>query len=181
MPVSSGERTITAMTTGTTERGSTVRKLLIAVMALATVVLFATAATAAKKPIAFVGKYTGTATTQATDNVVDIKAAGKGLGTLIGAGKVTGTGTGDSSQRPCVPFTGTGLITGAGGTITFKVNPGASGCGDDAGQLFSVSGKAVVVKATGKLAKAKGTLKMTGTYDRSSGAFSVKFSGALLK
>ena len=32
-----------------------------------------------------------------------------------------------------------------------------------------------------KLAKAKGTLKMTGSYDRDSGAFSVKFSGKLTK
>ena len=44
-----------------------------------------------------------------------------------------------------------------------------------------MTGKATVVKATGKLAKAKGTLKMTGSYDRDSGAFSVKFSGKLTK
>jgi hypothetical protein len=80
-----------------------------------------------------------------------------------------------------VPFTGTGSMTGTAGSLTFKVNPGSSGCGDSDGQLFSVSGKATVLKGTGKLAKVKGTLKMTGTYDRTSGAFSVKFSGALTR
>jgi hypothetical protein len=72
-------------------------------------------------------------------------------------------------------------MSGVGGTVIFKVIPQSGGCGDDSGQLFSITGKATVVKATGKLAKAKGTLKMTGTYDRSSGAFSVKFKGALTK
>lgn len=143
--------------------------------------LVAAAAIAATKPIAFVGVYKGTATTNQTDNTVAITANGTGTGTLIGAAKITGTGTGDSSVRPCVPFTGTGSMKGAKGTIVFKVVPGASSCGDDAGQLFSFTGKATVLKATGTLLKAKGTLKMTGTYDRTSGAFTAKFKGTLVK
>lgn len=150
-----------------------------AVTALALVI--AAVAVAATKPVAFVGTYKGTATTNQTDNTVAISANGTGTGTLIGSGKITGAGTGDTSQRPCVPFTGTGSMKGAKGTIIFKVNPGATSCGDDAGQLFSFTGKAAVLKATGALLKAKGTLKMTGTYDRSSGAFSVKFKGLLVK
>ena len=35
--------------------------------------------------------------------------------------------------------------------------------------------------ATGKLLKRKGSLRITGTYDRSSGAFSAKFRGTLVK
>lgn len=150
-----------------------------ALAALALVV--AAVAMATTKPIAFVGTYKGTATTNQTDNTVAITASGTGIGTLIGAGKIAGVGSGDTSQRPCVPFTGTGSMKGAKGTIIFKVNPGATSCGDDAGQLFSFTGKATVLKATGALLKAKGTLKMTGTYDRTSGAFSVKFKGALVK
>jgi hypothetical protein len=161
-------------------KGQTVKKTSIVVVALLALALASAAATAVPKPIVFVGKYTGTATTQAADNVVTITAHGTGLGTKIGAGKVTGAGRGDSSQQPCVPFTGTGKITGAKGTLTFKVNPGSSGCGDEAGQLFSVSGKATVLKGTGLLIKRKGTLKMSGTFDRSSGAFTVKFAGNLV-
>jgi len=132
--------------------------------------------------IAFTAKYAGTAVTKVTDNVVDISATGTGKGTVIGAGKVSGKGTGDTSQQPCVPFGGTGKMTGvAGTTSSFKVLPTSKGCGDEAGQVFSLSGKATVVKATGKLAKAKGTLRFTGTYDRGAGTFSVKFAGSLVK
>ena len=155
------------------------RKLSIHITVLIAVAVAAASAAAVTRPIAFTGKYTGNATTEATDSNVKIAANGTGTAVLLGAGKVTGTGTGDSSQRPCVPFTGTGKMTGPGGTLIFKVNPSSVGCGDDAGQLFSISGKAAVLKGTGKLAKAKGTLKMTGTYDRSSGAFTVKFTGSL--
>ncbi len=155
------------------------KKLSILAVAVLAMAVASAAATAVKKPIVFTGKYAGTATTQAADNVVTITANGTGLATKIGAGKVTGAGKGDSSQQPCVPFTGTGKISGPKGTLIFKVNPGSSGCGDEAGQLFSVSGKATVLKGTGLLAKRKGTLKMTGTFDRSSGAFTVKFTGKL--
>ncbi|HEV8461877.1 MAG TPA: hypothetical protein VGQ38_14335 [Gaiellaceae bacterium] len=158
------------------------RKLLatgsIAALALA---ILAVTATAAGKPIAFVGKYTGTAVTKQSDTTLAITASGTGSGTLIGAGKVAGVGTGDTSQQPCIPFTGTGSLTGKTGTIAFKVNPGATSCGDEGGHTFAFTGKAAVLKATGKLAKAKGTLKLTGTYDHDSGAFTVKFSGSLVK
>ena len=157
------------------------RKLIFLSVGAAVVAVVIVGVAFATTTVAFVATYSGTAVTKATDNVVAITANGAGKGTLLGAGKVTGVGTGDSAQRPCVPFTGTGTMKGAGGTSVFKVNPAANSCGDDAGQLFSISGKATVVKATGKLLKAKGTLKMTGTYDRSSGAFSVKFKGALVK
>jgi hypothetical protein len=140
------------------------------------------ASTAVAKTIPFTAKYTGTAVTKVTDNVADISATGAGKGTIIGAGKLTGTGKGDASQQPCVPFGGTGKMTGvAGTTISFKVLQTSKGCGDEAGQVFSLSGKATVVKATGKLAKAKGTLRFTGTYDRGAGTFSVKFTGSLVK
>ena len=161
-------------------KGQTVRKLSILAVAVLALAIAAAAASAVKKPpIAFVGKYAGTATTQAADNTVTINANGTGAGTKIGSGKVTGKGTGDSSVQPCVPFTGLGTITGAKGTLTFKVNPGSSGCGDEAGQLFSASGKATVLKGTGLLAKRHGILRMSGTFDRSSGAFTVKFTGSL--
>jgi len=167
-------------------REQLVRKLWIlsggASLAVTVLVTGAFAATTVTKTLVpFTAKYSGTAVTKQTDNTVAITANGTGKATLIGVGKVTGLGTGDSSVQPCVPFNGTGSMRGPYGVITFKVNPGTAGCGDDAGQVFSISGKAAVIKATGKLAKAKGILKMTGVYDRSSGAFSVKFSGSLTK
>jgi hypothetical protein len=166
------------------ERGSKMRNLAISIgAALALLAVVASGALAGKSPapVAFTGSYSGTATTQQSDQTVTINANGTGSGTLIGAGKVTGTGVGSTASQPCVPFTGPGSLSGAGGSIAFKVVPGSQGCGDQQGQSFTVSGKAAVTSATGKLAGRKGLLRFSGTYDRSSGAFSVKFRGSLTK
>lgn len=156
--------------------------IFITVVLAGGLLLAGTALARSATKIAFTAKYAGTAVTKVTDNVVDISATGAGKGTIIGAGKVTGKGTGDTSQQPCVPFGGTGRMTGiALTTITFRVTTVSKGCGDESGQTFSLVGKAVVLKATGKLKNAKGTLKFTGSFNRGTGAFTVKFFGTLVK
>jgi hypothetical protein len=156
------------------------RFTLIAAAAVLVTALVASTASAST-PILFTGKYAGQAATKVEGDVVTISATGTGKGSIIGAGQVTGQGTGDSSQQPCVPFGGTGKITGASGTIAFKLLTGANACGDEGGHVFSIKGTLAVVKATGKLAKAKGSLRFTGVYDRDGGTFSVKFTGTLKK
>ena len=154
---------------------------------LASVVLLAAAATAGAatgtKPVLvpFTGTYKGQASTQVDGTAATISAKGTGKGTLIGAGSITGQGTSDTSQQPCLPLLGTGTIKGAAGTIAFKVASGGSGCGDEGGHTFSITAHLTVLKATGKLAKAKGTLKLTGIYSHDDGSFSVKVSGTLSK
>ena len=151
----------------------------IATAALATGV--AAAGTSATT-IPFTAKYAGTAVVRVDGSVADITANGAGKGTLLGIGKVTGKGKGDSSAQPCVPFTGTGTMIGTGKTkLAFKVVTPSNGCGDEAGQIFSVSARAVVVKGYGKLANVRGKLKITGVYDRGKGTFSVKFAGTLTR
>jgi plastocyanin len=129
--------------------------------------------------VQFKAAYSGQATVKVTDNVADISAEGTGTATIVGASKVTGKGTGDSSKQPCVPFTGDGVITASSGstTVRFTVVPGSTGCGDEAGKVFSISGRATVTGGTGSMAGAKGTLKLTGVYDHGAGTFSIKFSG----
>jgi len=138
-----------------------------------------TAAAVTPKTVAFTASYSGTAAAQVNDNVADITANGNGKGTLLGVSKIAGHGTGDAAAQPCVPFTGPGTMTGPGGKLGFSVISGSTGCGDEQGEVFSISGKAKVTSATGKLKKAKGTLKFTGIYDRNAGTFSVKFKGTL--
>ena len=154
----------------------------VALAAFAALLLATTAMAAPKKSIPISGKYAGTATTQNNGNAVTIAANGTGSLTQLGAGKLTANGSGDSSQQPCVPFAGTGTLTGVAGTvITYKVPTGASGCGDEGGHTFSIKGVFQVVKATGKLAKAKGSLRFTGVYDRDGGSWNVKVAGTLTK
>ena len=159
------------------------RKFRISLVAVAAAALAAAAAASAlpSTSVPFTAKYSGQASAKVDGNVANISATGKGLATLIGAGKVTGIGTGDSSQQPCVPFGGTGTMTGAHGLVAFKLTSGASGCGDEGGHVFTIKGYVTVTRATGKLLKAKGTLKFTGIYNRDDGTFSVKFTGTLKK
>ena len=161
------------------------KKFRFSIVALAiaalTAVTAATAMAATHKKIVFAGKYAGTATTKVNNSTATIGANGTGTATSIGAGTITGLGTGDTSQQPCIPFTGTGTMKGSGGTITFKVLTGSSGCGDEGGHTFTITSHLAVLKATGKLAKAKGTLKLTGVYSHDDGSFSVKVSGTLTK
>jgi hypothetical protein len=148
--------------------------------ALAALVLAPAGAAAKSKKIAFTATYSGTAVAQVTDQVADLSANGNGKGTVIGASAISGKGTADASQQPCAPFTGPGTMTAANGTkLAFTVLTGSQGCGDEQGQVFSLSGKANVTGGAGALKKAKGLLKFTGVYDRGQGTFSVKFTGTL--
>lgn len=132
------------------------------------------------KTINFTAKYSGNATVKVVGDVAEsISANGKGTGVPIGPGTVTGLGKGEAKQQACNAWSGTGLLKGTKGTIAFKMLPGTQACGDEEGAFFSVVGYAQVTKATGKLAKAKGKLKVTGSYDRSAGTFSAKFAGKL--
>ena len=151
-----------------------------AAAALVVAIFAPTGAAATIKKVAFTATYSGTANVQVNGDTGNISANGTGSGTLLGSGAISGTGTADTSQQPCVPFAGPGVMTGTAGTkLTFTVPTGAQGCGDEAGQVFSVVGKATVTNGTGKLKKAHGTLKFTGTFDRGAGTFSVKFKGTL--
>jgi hypothetical protein len=153
---------------------------LVLVTAAAVSVLAPAATSATPKKLSFTASYAGTAVVQVTDQVADISATGKGTGTIIGAGTIAGKGTADASVQPCAPFTGPGTMTGPSGTkLVFTVTNGSQGCGDEQGQVFSLSGKANVTNGTGKLKKAHGTLRFTGVYDRGQGTFTVKFKGTL--
>ncbi len=157
---------------------------IMTVVAAAVSVVAATASAPASvvKVVPFTASYSGTAVVKVTDNVADITASGTGTGTLLPKSKISGHGTGDSSQQPCVPFTGPGSMIAANGTkLFFTVITGSRGCGDEQGQIFSIVGKAKITKGTGKLLKARGTLKFTGVYDRGQGTFSIKFKGTLTK
>lgn len=165
------------------------RRFFVSILAVALVSLTVVVAGPAKtKPpvkkkvvVAFVGTYAGQASVQRNGSIATISANGTGKGTLIGAGSIVGLGTGDTSQQPCVPFAGTGKMTGPGGTIIFKVVPGSNGCGDETGTNFAITAHFIVLKATGKLLKATGTLKATGAYNNDDGSFSVKVAGKLTK
>ncbi len=153
----------------------------VAVAATALVAGSALAGSAATpKKVALKASYSGKAVVRIAGSQADISADATGTGVPVGKSKLSGKGTG-TNVEPCPLFGGPGTITAANGSkLNFVVGSAAgSACTDEEGQTFSLLGRATVKGGTGKYAKAKGTFKFTGTYDRKSGLFSVKLVGSL--
>ena len=153
--------------------------LFAAVLVLAALV----AGTAGAKPKtwAFSATFTGTATEKVDGQAVTATAKGSGNVTLIGKSTISGVVNATTANPPCSPFNGPGTITSPKAKLTVTVLPTSRGCaaGEDAQNDISISGSVKVSKGTLKYKAAKGTLRFTGHYDRSSGAFTVKLTGKL--
>jgi hypothetical protein len=63
--------------------------------------------------------------------------------------------------------------------VTLQPTSRACAAGEDDQDSISFSGTAKINNGTGKFLRAKGTLRFSGHYDRSSGAFNVKLKGTL--
>jgi hypothetical protein len=150
---------------------------LLGALALAAVV----AGTALAYSAAFSASYRGTVTEKVSGQTITAVAKGKGTGTALGRGTISGTVTATTANPPCSPFKGPGVITGVGGKLKVTVLPTSRGCaaGEDDQDNISLSGSAKVNGGTGKFRNAKGTLRFTGHYNRANGAFTVKLKGTL--
>ena len=164
----------------------------VAVLVLGAVVLLVGAATAASAPsatsspalavakAAFSGAYAGRAIVSATsDTTANINAKGAGKSNVLGASTLTGLGVGYQGS-PCSTFTGKGTIKGKLGQLNFTLAAGAKACASpsDPNQI-AVTATAKVAGGTLKFKKAKGLLKITGSYDRGKGTFKSTFKGAI--
>lgn len=150
----------------------------LAVLAVAAVVV----SSAAAATISFTGNYKGKVTERVAGSQITAVAAGTGLGTLIGKGSVAGTVVATTTaDSPCAPFTGPGTIKGPKGTLKLSVLTGSRGCAasEDDKDNISMSGTAKVLGGTATFKKARGTLRFTGHYDRSTGVFHLKLTGKL--
>jgi hypothetical protein len=160
-----------------------IRRTAAAALALATAAFAAASAFAAPAPpkkVAFSASYAGRAVVRVSGDTAAITATGTGKGAVVGASKLTGTGTGLNAE-PCPTFAGPGFITAADGSkLSFSVLQGAKSCpgATDPNQNV-VSGSLVVKGGTGKFAKAAGSLTISGIYDKGKGTFTVKLAGPL--
>jgi hypothetical protein len=129
----------------------------------------------------FSGSYTGTATEKVNGQTVTAAARGKGTGTLVGKSTITGTVVANTSDSPCALFGGPGVIAGAKGKLKVKILPTSRGCAasEEMRDNISLAGTVKVTGGTAKFSKARGTLRFSGRYNRSSGAFTVKLKGTL--
>jgi len=127
--------------------------------------------------VAFRGKYSGHASVTINGSLVTISSvSGTGTGT-DGTTKLAGAHGSGTTSNGCAFFSGPATLSGSGGTISLAVKSSSSACGT--GNQISVNGSATVKGARGKLKNAKGTVKFTGTYNKTTGSFAVTISGSL--
>jgi hypothetical protein len=136
------------------------------------------AAGTATKPVAFTQTFKGTATVVVEGEAATISSVkGAGSGTPLGKATLSGKGAGTKSD-PCPLFGGKATMTTKRGKLNFTIKPATgSACTDEAGQDFSLSGAATFNGGTLKYKKVKGTFRFSGSYNRGTGDFSVKFKG----
>jgi hypothetical protein len=127
--------------------------------------------------VAFSGKYSGHASVTVSGSSVTISSvSGTGTGT-DGITKLTGANGSGTTSGTCAFFSGPGMLSGTGGKLSLAVKSSSSGCGS--GNQIAVKGSATVKGVSGKLKKAKGTVKFSGTYDKTTGNFTITISGPL--
>ena len=150
------------------------------------------------KTVAFTGSYTGTISLLFNSGTVTVNSVtGKGTGTDMAGGTLTGSGEGTSLSAYCDPFEGSGSLAGAGSELKLTVTSSSSqqacvASGTTSGvqsppASVSVTGVAKVTGGTGKWVGASGTLKFTGSFSvtnstagsTESDAFSATFTGTL--
>lgn len=148
--------------------------------ALMVATAFGGTAARSAKTVPFTASFAGAAVVRAGSSTADLQATGTGTGTPIGKAKLMGKGLGKDS-KPCPLFNGAGVITASdGSTIKFSINTLAKACPQATDEKKNaVSGTATFKGGTKKYAKAAGTFKFAGIYDRGTGKFTVKFTGKL--
>jgi hypothetical protein len=149
------------------------QKLLTAAMVASAALAVAPVASA--KSTAFSGKFSGTANVVINGSDVSIKSV-SGAGGAAGLTKLAGkNGTGQGTGS-CAFFSGAATLSGASGTVKLNVKSSSKGCGDT---VATVSGSATAVGASGKVKGTSGAVAFSGTYNRSTGAFTVTIKGTV--
>jgi hypothetical protein len=158
------------------------KRFLVALLALLALSVLVAASALAAGSVAFNAKYAGKVTEKVSGQTVTAAVRGSGAGVPVGKSTIAGAVVATTAaESPCAPFFGPGTITGRKGVLKLKVAPTSRGCAaaEDDRDNISVSGTATITGGTKTFRKAKGTLRFTGHYDRSSGAFNVKLTGSV--
>src|SRR5664280_3563658 len=123
--------------------------------------------------VAFKGSHKGTMKfLWSASTVAATIVSGKGAGTYMAGGTMTGNGTGADTAYSD-PFSGTGVLTGAGSKLMVSVIRTSSSAsvadGTTSGPqspptTVTIIGKAKVTGGTGKFKGASGTLKFSGSF-----------------
>ncbi len=128
------------------------------------------AATASTKAgsVAFQGTYKGKISIVFGDNnlIQVTKVDGTGTGNVSGLSDMSGTASAAPANL-CDNFSGKGVISGGGNTLSLAFDSSSQGCADSdsAPATVTIKGSAKITGGTGKYAGATGTLTVKGTFD----------------
>jgi hypothetical protein len=140
--------------------------------------LFVSASGAAQTQI-FTASYSGSG----SGYVSGKKAAGgatlSGRGRLIGRSTLKGSGLGTFTSPTCVAFGGKATVRGSRGSLRLELHTARACASDSEADSVSFSGRARVVGGTKKFTGARGALRFSGTYTRSTSAVSISFRGRI--
>ena len=115
-----------------------------------------------------------------TSSDVAATVTATGTGTTGGLDSMVGTGS-SSPASQCDAISGSGTLSGSGGTLKITSDASAKGCAADAAAptAVTITGNATITGGTGKYAGATGTLKVTGSFAVNSTEAGSKDSTAL--
>ena len=127
----------------------------------------------------FSATYTGVGSGDMSGTSVSGSATLPGRGNPIGRGTLTGSGRGTFTSLVCVVFSGTATLKGRSGTVRLSAS-NARACADDSDpNHVTFSGRARVTGGTATFAGAHGTLPFKGSYDQTTKAVKISFSGRI--
>ncbi|MFL5942549.1 MAG: hypothetical protein ACJ75L_04705 [Gaiellaceae bacterium] len=127
----------------------------------------------------FTASYTGTASGYASGDKAFGTGTMSGRGRLIGRSTLKGFGVGNFTSSGCATFGGRVTLKGARGSLRLKMYSAHACAGSSAADSVPFSGRARVVGGTRAFAGARGALRFTGTYTRSTRAVSVSLRGRI--
>ena len=118
--------------------------------------------------VAFQGTYKGKISIVFGDNnlIQVTKVDGTGTGNVSGLSDMSGTASAAPANL-CDNFSGKGVISGGGNTLSLAFDSSSQGCADSdsAPATVTIKGSAKITGGTGKYAGATGTLTVKGTFD----------------
>jgi hypothetical protein len=141
--------------------------------------VFFVGAAGAAQTQTFTASYSGTASGYVSGERAFGTGTMIGRGRLIGRSTLKGFGIGNLTSAGCATFGGRVTLRGARGTLRLKMSSAQACASDGAADTVSFHGTARVVGGTRAFAVARGALRFTGTYTRSTRAVSVSLRGRI--
>jgi hypothetical protein len=160
-------------------RSSRLVALLAPLGAAAAAALLVVASAGAASTQAFTASYTGTGSGYSSGKKAAGVATLSGRGRVIGRSTLKGSGLGTFTSSSCLAFGGKATLKGARGSLKLALHSAQACTSNSSADSVSFSGRARVVGGTKRFVGARGALRFSGSYVRSTRMVSISFRGRI--